>query len=331
MKFLILAVLVGAASAALTLEQLFDAEWQNFKVHHNKKYEGSTVEAFRKKIFLQNTHLIARHNIKHAKGETTYKLKMNQFGDMLHHEFVSTMNGLLRSNRTYFGSTWIEPESVSLPKSVDWREKGAVTPVKNQGHCGSCWSFSTTGALEGQLFRKTGELVSLSEQNLIDCSTSYGNNGCGGGLMDNAFTYIKENHGIDTEESYPYEGKQGKCRYHKEDSAGRDTGFVDIPSGNERALAKALATIGPVSVAIDASHESFQFYHEGVYNPPDCDSHSLDHGVLAVGYGTTDDGQDYYIIKNSWGERWGQEGYVLMARNSKNECGVATQASYPLV
>lgn len=241
------------------------------------------------------------------------------------------MNGLLRSNRTNFGSSWIEPESVTVPKSIDWRKKGAVTPVKNQGHCGSCWSFSTTGALEGQLFRKTGELVSLSEQNLIDCSTTYGNNGCGGGLMDNAFTYIKENHGIDTEEAYPYEGKQGECRYKKSESAGQDTGFVDIPSGNERALVKALATVGPVSVAIDASHESFQFYHDGVYNPPDCDSHALDHGVLAVGYGTTDDGQDYYIVKNSWGTIWGKEGYVLMARNSQNECGVATQASYPLV
>jgi len=333
MKHLVVLALlgIGFASASLTLEQLFEAEWQGFKILHAKSYDGPQVESFRKKIFLQNSHLIARHNVRHAKGEVSYRLKMNEFGDMLHHEFVSRMNGLLRTNRTRFGSAWIEPESVDLPDSVDWREKGAVTPIKNQGHCGSCWSFSTTGALEGQMFRKTGELVSLSEQNLIDCSGDYGNNGCAGGLMDNAFEYIRQNHGIDTEESYPYEGKQGKCRYSRRNRGGEDTGFVDIPSGDEQALCKAIATVGPVSIAIDASHESFQFYHDGVYNPPDCDSHSLDHGVLVVGYGSTDDGQDYYIVKNSWGTKWGMDGYVLMARNSDNECGVATQASYPLV
>lgn len=241
------------------------------------------------------------------------------------------MNGLLRSNRTQLGSTFIAPAALELPRSVDWRKKGAVTPVKNQGRCGSCWSFSTTGALEGQMFRKTGRLVSLSEQNLIDCSGEYGNNGCNGGLMDNAFAYIRDNKGIDSEESYPYEGVQGECRYSKQAREGEDTGFVDIPSGNEHALMKALASVGPVSVAIDASHESFQFYHDGVYDPPNCDSHALDHGVLVVGYGTTDDDVDYYIVKNSWGTTWGKDGYIWMARNSGNECGVATQASYPLV
>lgn len=331
MKYFFVLALVGVASAALTLEQLFDAEWLHFKVHHKKDYEGPTVEAFRKKIFLQNSHMIARHNIRHAKGEVSYNLGMNQFGDMLHHEFVSRMNGLLRSNRTRLGSTWINPENIEVPKSVDWRDKGAVTPVKNQGHCGSCWSFSTTGALEAQMFRKTGELVSLSEQNLVDCSGEFGNNGCAGGLMDNAFAYIKENHGLDSEASYPYEGKQGECRYKKSGRAGDDTGFVDIPSGDEEALTKALATVGPVSIAIDASHESFQFYKSGVYNPPDCDSHNLDHGVLAVGYGTSDDNEAYYIVKNSWGKLWGEDGYIRMSRNSDNECGVATQASYPLV
>ncbi|OQR72236.1 cathepsin L isoform 4 [Tropilaelaps mercedesae] len=241
------------------------------------------------------------------------------------------MNGLLRVNRTRKGSTWIEPQSVNLPRHVDWRERGAVTPVKNQGHCGSCWSFSTTGSLEGQMFRKTGKLVSLSEQNLIDCSGDFGNKGCNGGLMDNAFDYIRENRGIDTEQSYPYEGKMGKCRYSRKHKAGEDTGFVDIPSGDELALTKALATVGPISIAVDASHSSFQFYHDGVYDPPECDNHTLDHGVLAVGYGTTEEGDDYYIVKNSWGTTWGNEGYILMARNVDNECGVATQASYPLV
>ncbi|XP_022650879.1 cathepsin L1-like isoform X2 [Varroa destructor] len=323
---------VGAAATAVTFDELLDAEWQHFKALHAKKYDDAVMDTFRKKIFMQNSHMIIKHNIRHAKGEVSYRLRMNQFGDMLHHEFTSKMNGLLRINRTRTGSAWIEPESITLPRSIDWRKKGAVTPVKNQGHCGSCWAFSTTGALEGQIFRKTRKLVSLSEQNLIDCSSKYGNHGCNGGLIDFAFEYIKRNKGIDTEKAYPYEGKDGlPCRYTVESRGGEDTGFVDIPSGSEAALTKALATVGPISVAIDASHESFQFYHNGIYNPPDCDNEKLDHGVLAVGYGTTDDGDDYYIIKNSWGTTWGQDGYIFMARNSENECGIATQASYPLV
>ncbi|GIX79291.1 cathepsin L [Caerostris extrusa] len=243
------------------------------------------------------------------------------------------MNGFKRNynESQAVGSTFLTPSNIAFPKNVNWTDKGYVTPVKDQGSCGSCWSFSATGALEGQHFRKTGKLVSLSEQNLVDCSGKYGNEGCNGGLMDQAFAYIQENHGIDTEESYPYKAKQGRCHYKKQNRGATDTGFVDVPSGDETKLMQAVATMGPLSVAIDASHESFQFYSKGVYNEPECSSQELDHGVLVVGYGTTKQGDDYWIVKNSWGTSWGEDGYIKMARNKENQCGIATQASYPLV
>lgn len=292
------------------------------------------------KIFTDNKLKIAKHNQLYELGQVSYKLKLNKYSDLLHHEFVATLNGFNRTALKYDGSesvkidepiTFISPANVEIPKQVDWRTKGAVTPVKDQGHCGSCWSFSATGALEGQHFRKTGVLVSLSEQNLIDCSGKYNNNGCNGGLMDNAFQYIKDNGGIDTEKAYPYDALDESCRYTPDASGATDKGFVDIPSGDELKLKQALATIGPVSVAIDASHQSFQFYSEGVYVEPECSAENLDHGVLAVGYGTDEKGQDYWLVKNSWGTTWGDKGYVKMARNMENQCGIATQSSYPLV
>ncbi|XP_077867291.1 cathepsin L-like peptidase [Saccoglossus kowalevskii] len=210
------------------------------------------------------------------------------------------LNGYkMRTNETksHSASLFLSPSNILLPETVDWRAQGYVTEVKDQGQCGSCWSFSATGSLEGQTFKKTGKLPDLSEQNLVDCSTTQGNAGCNGGLMDQAFEYVKVNNGIDSEESYPYEGVDGDCRFKASDVAATCTGYTDVESGSESALQQAVASVGPVSVAIDASHQSFQFYSSGVYIEPECSSTELDHGVLTVGYGT-EDSSDYWLVKN---------------------------------
>lgn len=329
--FVVVLLSVICSAYAISLFNLAQDEWEEYKTRHGKKYNNEIEDRFRMKIYLENRHKIAKHNTQ-AEG---FSLAMNKYGDMLLHEFTSRVNGYRRDLRNASlhllqAGTFITPEYVKVPDSVDWREKGAVTPVKDQGQCGSCWSFSATGALEGQHFRKTGKLVSLSEQNLVDCSGKYGNEGCNGGLMDNAFQYIKENDGIDTEKTYPYEAEDDTCRYKPGNKGADDKGYVDVPTGDEQKLKEAVATHGPISIAIDASHESFQFYSKGVYVEKKCSPTELDHGVLLVGYGT-ENGKDYWLVKNSWGTTWGDGGYIKMARNKKNQCGVATQASYPIV
>ena len=314
----------------------YSEEFTSWKSTHNKTYSQMMEEKLRMIIFAFNSFRIELHNILASFGEKSFEMKMNEFGDELMAEVAEVRNGYrkgllnIKKNKNAGAATFIIPENVRIPEAVDWRTKGAVTEVKNQGQCGSCWAFSATGSLEGQNYRKTGKLVSLSEQNLIDCSYKFGNQGCQGGLMDSAFQYVKENHGIDTEDSYPYKADNEKCHFSQNNIGASDVGYVDIPEGDEATLMKAVATMGPISIAIDASKESFQFYSKGIYDEPACSSKDLDHGVLIVGYGT-EKGQDYWLVKNSWGNTWGDNGYIKMARNKRNQCGVATAASYPLV
>ncbi|KAG8178112.1 hypothetical protein JTE90_017459 [Oedothorax gibbosus] len=329
LKLSLVAVLMFVAiNCVASFDSNLDDHWYNFKKTFCKVYK-QYEESPRREVFEMNVRSILKHNLEHDLGKHTYRKGLNQFADVLHYDFVKQMNGYkgVRVNN----STAPFPQiNTTVPTTVDWRDKGIVTPVKNQQQCGSCWAFSTTGSLEGQHALKTGKLVSLSEQNLVDCSGPEGNMGCEGGLMDQAFDYIEQNGGIDTESSYPYTAQDGTCHYKKASSGATCTGFVDIPTGDEEALKKAVATVGPVSVAIDASQESFQFYQGGIYSEPQCSSVQLDHGVLAVGYGT-ENGQDYWLVKNSWDTTWGDNGYIKMARNQNNQCGIATQASYPLV
>ncbi|CAK6950246.1 procathepsin L-like [Scomber scombrus] len=326
------AVLAVASCASLSLE---DLEFHAWKLKFGKSYNSPSEEALRKQIWINNRKLVLVHNIMADEGIKSYRLGMTFFADMENEEYKRLVSqgclGSFNASLPRKGSAFLSlPEGSDPPKSVDWRDKGYVTDVKDQKECGSCWAFSTTGSLEGQHFRQTGKLVSLSEQQLVDCSGDFGNMGCGGGLMDNAFKYIMHNGGIDTEESYPYEAQDGQCRYNPDTIGAKCTGYVDVKADDEDALQQAVATVGPVSVAIDASNPSFQLYESGVYDEPDCSSSELDHGVLAVGYGT-ENGRDYWLVKNSWGLSWGTKGYIMMTRNKNNQCGIATAASYPLV
>lgn len=240
--------------------------------------------------------------------------------------FFSTFSDYSTDPVNFFNGT----VNYDLPSAVDWRHKGAVTEVKNQRECNSCWAFTAVGALEAQQFLKNGTLWSLSPQNLIDCSTSFGNNGCAGGNAWRAFKYIQHNGGINTDKYYPYESKDGPCRYQAKYKGATASSFQKIPNGNELLLQEANAKVGPIAVEIDASRPTFRHYRSGIYYDSECSSHYVTHAVLVVGYGIDSLGQ-YYIVKNSWGSKWGDSGYIKMARNRNNNCGIATYAVYPTI
>ncbi|PON85243.1 Cyseine protease [Trema orientale] len=283
---------------------------------------------------------VFKENVKHVhntnKKDKPYKLKLNKFADMTNHEFRSTYaDSKIKHHRMFRGSQhgtvkFMYEKVDSVPASVDWRKKGAVNAVKDQGNCGSCWAFSTVAAVEGINKIKTNMLVSLSEQELVDCDNEQ-NQGCNGGLMEYAFEYIKKRGGLTTETYYPYKAEDGSCDASKENSpAVSIDGHENVPENDEDALQKAVAN-QPVSVAIDAGSSDFQFYSEGVFNGY-CGT-ELNHGVAVVGYGTTLDGTKYWIVRNSWGPEWGEKGYIRMQRHVSDKeglCGIAMEASYPI-
>jgi len=315
----LVAALVACALAASPVKVQLNS-FAGFKARFGKTYSNAAEEAKRAKIFADNLAFFAKHNAEYEQGLQTYTVGVNQFSDMTNAEFAATYFNPYNTTRMMNYVTL--PEATAA--SVDWRTSGAVTPVKNQGQCGSCWSFSTTGAVEGAWKIKGNTLVSLSEQQLMDCSTAEGNQGCNGGLMDDAFKYIMKNGGLDSEADYPYTARDGVCnkaKAAKKVAAIRT--YKDVQKNSEAQLAAAVA-IGPVSVAIEADQAGFQSYTSGVFNGP-CGT-QLDHGVLAVGYTDT-----YWIVKNSWGATWGDQGYIMMARGkgAAGICGIAMAASYP--
>ncbi|KAL7631758.1 UNVERIFIED_CONTAM: hypothetical protein RMT77_017939 [Armadillidium vulgare] len=316
-----LLAIIACVSAISTVRQ----EWEAFKVKYNKTYTPEE-DARHHKIFMENKLKISEHNKKFKSGEVSFTVSINQFADMLPEELSYLRGYKQRQAKERSGPYFEPPVGVEYPTTVDWRTKGYVTPVKDQGQCGSCWAFASTGGLEGQNFAKRGKLVSLSEQNLVDCVPG---SSCSGGWMNDAFEYVRRNGGIDTEASYPYTARNGNCKYSPYYVGGTCSGYKNVRN-TESDLLAATATVGPISVAIDASNWSFQTYSSGVYYEPSCSSYYLDHAVLVVGYGTYNS-KPYWLVKNSWGTSWGERGYIKMSRNRNNNCGIANEASFPLV
>jgi len=317
----VVALLVGLVAAFS--EQEYQDTFTQWMHEHNRVY--ASHEFFQRyNSFKWNMDFVNKWNSENSQTV----LGLNNMADLSNEEYQKIYLGThIDVTDTYVPvvETQVEPAAVN----VDWRTSGAVTGIKDQGQCGSCWSFSSTGAIEGISKIKRGSLVSVSEQNLMDCSTSYGNQGCNGGLMTSAFKYVVANKGIDTEASYPYTMASQACRFSTANVGATITNYKTVAAGSESALVTAIIS-QPVSVAIDASHNSFQLYKSGIYYESACSSSRLDHGVLAIGYGTDTTG-DYYIVKNSWGTSWGTAGYINMARNRNNNCGIATQAAYPTI
>lgn len=339
--FLIGSLLITATPT--TLDENIDSidfwkSFLSFQKRFDKIYTTETELQQRFEIFKENVINIFQHNLEKKEN---YTMGINQFTDLTSAEFEKDVirNGFIGSTASSLRGkskcSQYSYQQIKVPSSIDWRTSGAVTPVKDQGQCGSCWSFSATGAMEGAWSIATGNLVSLSEEQLVDCSKRYGNLGCNGGLMDNAFQYAIDN-GMCVEIDYPYTastGSSSSCQSSCEPEV-TITDCADVPANNQLALKEAVS-FGPVSIAIEADQRIFQSYSSGVITSSTCGT-DLDHGVLIVGYGTEPEtGIDYWLVKNSWSTTWGDEGYVKIERSdSTNDigiCGIAAQPSFPIV
>jgi len=306
------------------------SSWQEFLSMEEVKgrtlgYKSKQEHDERFEIFKDSMETIKAHNAENH----PWRMAINQFADMTASEFKEHVSCTMEK-KTGNAEVFTAPDDWTAPTSIDWVEEGQVTPVKNQGGCGSCWAFSTTGAIESRSSIAGKGLTSLSEQNLVDCSTA--NSGCNGGLMDYAFEYVMTNGGLCSESSYPYTAVDGTCNGYSCTKYDPITSYSDV-AVSTAALEAAVAE-GPVAIAIEADQSSFQYYGGGVLTAA-CGT-SLDHGVLVVGYGTDTYGGDYWKVKNSWGANWGESGYIRLCRNcgangGDGECGILMSASYPIV
>jgi len=345
LRALAVAALAGGALASEPLaDGQVQAEFEQFKLRHRRAYADAKEEAQRLGHFRTSLERVRAHN---EESGRTFEMSVNQFADMSDEEFSrKVLMSPQKCSATHGpGKAVRAPPAADLPTRIDWRERGVVSEVKNQGHCGSCWTFSTTGCLEAHLAIKydAWHAPRLSEQQLVDCAQAFDNHGCNGGLPSHAFEYLRHAGGLETEFHYPYQGKDGKCLANltgqrvgpfEPMSAGVGVqvpgGSVNLTVGDEQSLKYYLATHGPVSIAFQVASD-FRYYGRGVYTSTVCKNGAMDvnHAVLAVGYGVDPETKlQYWLVKNSWDYSWGDEGFFKI-ESFKNMCGVADCMAFP--
>jgi len=291
-------------------------EWVKYKLKHEKVYTEEEDTA-RMKIWMENVAMVEKHN-----GEKhNYTMAINKFSDWTEEEFDKLL-GYRTTAEKYNGKIF---ENIKTANRVDFRQQRLVTPVKNQGDCGSCWAFSAVGAIEGAWAKRTGHLVSLSEQQLVDCAEEC--HGCDGGTERGAFQYVLRVGGIESEDSYPYMAYDGDCHADSYNFVANINSYEKIPP-NEQQIESALVHLGhPITIAVYA--RNWRQYYGGVWDNSDCGTGGLHHAVLLVGYDRSGP-QPYWIVKNSWGEGWGENGYIKL-KMCQNVCGLANNAWYPIM
>jgi len=302
----------------------YQDEFTTWMAKNKKSYEQDEF-SYRFEVFKKNMEFIQTYNAK----RTGVVLAMNAFGDLTDEEFQQFY---IRHTPIVFNNTASissnTPSKRQYPAAWDWTPT-AVTNVKTQGPCESSWAFATAGAVEGCHEISGNGLLSLSAQNLMDCSWKDGNQGCNGGVVTQALDYIIGNAGIDSSASYPYRGENEACDFRRRFVGATITGYNSVSPSQDEAALQAAVYVGPTAVTIDANHASFRFYSGGVYYEPACSPTAMNHAALAVGWSATSSGTEYWIVKNSWGVNWGINGYILMSRNANNNCGIATLATIP--
>ncbi|KAJ3648358.1 hypothetical protein Zmor_020168 [Zophobas morio] len=320
------------ASLAEVNQTTLTQKWTAFKQSYKMRSFHPKEENIRRTIFQKRLQKIEEHNERYKKGLETYEMVVNRFATFTDKELLAYTGGLKLSSKNLTSESYIlanfsQVAKISLPSSVDWRELGKVTPVKDQGACGSCWAFSVIGAIEAHYSISYDLNVSLSEQQLLDCAREC--DGCWGGYLDAAYDYIINSGGVSYDSDYPYQAIDHCCQYVDEFKPKVAIQNYSYLWPYEQVLQYYVATHGPVSVAIDVE-DDFVYYSGGVYYNEWCSDYWLNHAVVVVGYGT-ENGQDYWLVKNSWGSDWGLDGYIKMARNRDNNCGIASSALVPVL
>ncbi|CAG5100746.1 Similar to Ctsk: Cathepsin K (Rattus norvegicus), partial [Cotesia congregata] len=299
--------------------------WYIYKASLNKTYTAKE-ELVKRVAWEKNLLKIYEHNLMAEAGHHTYTLRDNHIADLCTRQYMKNMVKLIPSRRRKIsddelvGAVLHDPKTI--PSHLDWRKKGFITQPVNQESCGSCYAYSIAESIEGQIFKKTGALISLSAQQIVDCSSITGNLGCAGGSLRNGLRYLQKSGGLMEQINYPYIAQEGQCKFQTNLGIVNITSWAILPARDERALQAAVATIGPIAVSINASPRTFQLYHEGVYDDPLCSSDMVNHAMLIVGYTPNE-----WILKNWWGEQWGENGYMRIVKN-KNRCGIANYAAY---